>query len=261
MTVNLKNKPLIEAIFEIKWSPENSGQSVLDLNTQLMFGRLFDRINSTYPNYEQLSLAAIPELMADGIVKHRFKSEKGWPLVQLGTGILTLNDTENYVWEDFKPRIIDVIKNLIEVYPNKDKFQVQSMLLKYINAIDINSNENIYNFLKDKMKINLSLNNSFFENTSINNNPVHIDLRFAFDCERPKGVINFHIFKGQKLDNTGNTITDALIWETIIQSNGNNISDISEISLHLEQWLEEAHDVTHNWFFTLVEGDLLRSFE
>ncbi|MBE9171358.1 hypothetical protein IQ238_28985 [Pleurocapsales cyanobacterium LEGE 06147] len=70
--------------------------------------------------------------------------------------------------------------------------------------------------------------------------------------------MNFRIFKGQKINDRDNKITDALIWETTIQSFD---SDVSEVPLHLDKWLEDAHSVAHDWFFTLIEGDLLRSFE
>ncbi len=258
MVVNLKNKPLIEAIFEIRWKIQHSDQSISDLDNQLMLGRLFDRISSTYPKYERLfPFADIPEQMAEGILKHRFRTEAGWPLVQVGTGILTVNDTENYLWQNFKPKVIDVINNLYDIYPNNKQIEPQSIILKYIDAIDIDASDDIYSFLKNKMKLNICIDDSMFKKTSIHNKPIHLDIKFVFNCDRPKGTIHFHLFQGKKSDNSGN-ITDALIWETVIQSNN---SDIPEISLNLEQWLEDAHQILHDWFFTLVEGDLLRSFE
>ncbi|MBD2346257.1 TIGR04255 family protein [Anabaena subtropica] len=256
---NLTNKPLVEAIFEIRWYTEQPPFIGGDPNTQLILGRLFDRINENYPIYEQLPFASIPEQMAEGIVKHRFKSEKGWPLVQLGNGILTVNDTENYIWQDFKKRIIDVVDNLYIVHPSKDKFRPRYLILKYIDAIDLDLKENeFYEFLKNKMKIELNFSPLLFEKTLVTNNPIQLDLQFAFPAENPKGIVNFRIVKGQKFDNQRNLASDALIWETTIQSTD---PDIPEIPSNLDKWLENAHSVCHNWFFTLVDGDLLRRFE
>lgn len=252
----LKNKPLVEAIFEIRWYLE---QANIDPNNQLLLGRLFDRINTEYPVYEQLPFAAIPEQMVEGLVRHRFRSENGWPLVQLGSGVLTLNDTENYIWKDFHRRVINVVNNLYVVHPNKQKFRTRNLTLKYIDAIDVNLNEaEVYEFLREKMKLNLSLNPALFEKSSVEQNPMQLDLQFAFKSNKPKGILNFRMAKGEKIDNQENTTKDVLIWETTIQSNE---SDLPEIPLNLGQWLEEAHSVAHDWFFTLVEGDLLRSFE
>ena len=256
---NLTNKPLVEAIFEIRWYVEQPQLIGGDPNTQLILGRLFDRINENYPIYEQLPFASIPEQMAEGIIKHRFKSDKGWPLVQLGNGVLTVNDTENYIWQDFKKRIIEVVDNLYIVHPSKDKFHPNHLILKYVDAIDLNLKENeFYEFLKNKMKIELNLNPLLFEKTLVKNNPLQLDLQFAFNSENPKGIVNFRIVKGQKFDNQTNLASDALIWEITIQSIA---PDLPEIPANLDKWLEKSHSVCHNWFFTLVDGDLLRSFK
>lgn len=257
----LKNPPLVEAIFEIRWYREKQEKSPLTPSTQLILGRLFDKLKSNYPKYEQLPSASIPEQMSEGIVGHQFRSENGWPLVQLGTGVLTVNDTENYIWPDFNKRIIDVVERLYLVYPNPEKFKTQSLVLRYINAIDLNleNNAGIYEFLKEKMKVNLSINNSLFEKTSANSNPVGLDLQFAFSCDRPKGVLKFRISKAQKLEEDKTITSDVLILEATVESNERDLK--FEIPSNLHQWLEEAHLVAHNWFFTLVEGDLLRRFE
>lgn len=256
---SLKNKPLIEAIFEIRWNLEQQSPLGIDPNNQFILARLFDRINTEYPVYEQLPFAAIPEQMVEGLVRHRFRSENGWPLVQLGSGVLTVNDTENYIWKDFHRRVINVVDDLYIVYPNKQSFRVKNLILKYVDAIDLNlEGTEVYDFLREKMKFNLSLNPLLFEKNSINKNPIQLNLQFAFKSNSPKGIVNFRIVKGEKIDNQENTTRDALIWEITIQSNE---PDIPEIPLNLSKWLEEAHSVAHNWFFTLVEGDLLRSFE
>ncbi|MBE9171356.1 TIGR04255 family protein [Pleurocapsales cyanobacterium LEGE 06147] len=75
---NLKNKPLVEAIFEIRWSVEQQNQLSIDPNIQFLLGRLFDRISSEYPTYEQLPSSLVPENMAEGLVKHRFRTTRNW---------------------------------------------------------------------------------------------------------------------------------------------------------------------------------------
>ena len=256
----LKKPPLVEAIFEIKWYAEQQDRAPVNPTTQLILARLFDQLNSSYPKYEQLPFASIPEEMGQGIVGHQFRSENGWPLVQLGTGVLTVNDTENYTWQDFHKRIIDVVNKLDLVYPSQEKFQTQSLALKYLNALDLNLEDlDIYELLRDKMKFNLSINNSLFEETLANPNPLGLDLQFGFRCNKPKGVLKFRISKAKKLDQGQNRMNEVLLWEIRVESNEADIK--LEIPSNLNQWLEEAHSVAHKWFFTLIEGDLLRSFE
>ncbi len=255
---NLKNKPLLEAIFEIRWQVEQQNQLSIDSNTQFIVGRLFDRISSEYPIYEQLPSSAIPDNMAEGLVKHRFRSDQGWPLIQLGTGILTVNDTENYNWVNFKKRVIEVIDKLYIVHPTKDKFRPTQLILKYVDAVELRPGENVYKFLEEKMKLNLSLNPLLFQKTSVEESPIQFDLQFLFKSHKPNGNLNFRLLKSLKINNQNNEPTEVLIWETVIHSPQ---ASIPEIPLHLEQWLEDAHSVAHDWFFTLIEGDLQRRFE
>ncbi|WP_367363325.1 TIGR04255 family protein [Mesotoga sp.] len=46
------------------------------------------------------------------------KEQESWPLVQLGPGIITLNATEDYSWDDFSYRIDRLIENFFESYPD-----------------------------------------------------------------------------------------------------------------------------------------------
>ncbi|MBE9171357.1 hypothetical protein IQ238_28980 [Pleurocapsales cyanobacterium LEGE 06147] len=89
---------------------------------------------------------------------------------------MTVNDTENYLWKDFKNRVINVVNNLYVVYPSKNKFIPKQLILKYVDAIDLKKDEEIYNFLREKMKLNLSLNPLLFKKTSVDANPVQFDL-------------------------------------------------------------------------------------
>lgn len=42
-----------------------------------------------------------------------------------------------------------------------------------------------------------------------------------------------------------------------MQSSG---KDVPAMPNKFEEWLESAHNITHNWFFKLIEGDLEREF-
>jgi uncharacterized protein (TIGR04255 family) len=95
----LRNKPLLEAIFELRWELQEQAPGLkLDPHYKILIGSLYDRVKDEYPFHEELPTATIPDEISGYIVKHRFrKSENGWPLIQLGPGVVTLNDTEGYV--------------------------------------------------------------------------------------------------------------------------------------------------------------------
>jgi uncharacterized protein (TIGR04255 family) len=52
--------------------------------------------------------------------------------------------------------------------------------------------------------------------------------------------------------------TDALVWETMVQSTSENALPMPE---RIADWLNDAHELTDDWFFKLIEGELERRFE
>jgi len=251
----LKNKPLSEAIFELKWKLQEIRESIrIDPHYKILVGSLFSKLREDYPYHEMLPAASIPDDIAGHVIQHRFRKGKAeWPLLQIGPGILTVNDTEGYIWEDFEKRINIAINALIESYPELETFKINSILLRYIDAVEFNfDSNNIFNFLSQKMKTEVTLYDALFNNTGVDSNPSSFDLRYSFPCEEPKGIIHLRFVRGKK-DNQ-----EALIWETMVQSTGENVPVIAS---GVADWLNSAHNLTDDWFFKLIEGELERRFE
>lgn len=256
----LTKKPLIEAIFEVRWrlqEQEHDPTIKLDPHYKLLIGRMYDRLSKEkeYTFHEQLPTVAIPDEIAGYIVQHRFRKGKGeWPLVQIGPGIVTLNDTEGYVWEDFEKRIKQVIDVLFETYPDaENKLEINSLLLRYIDAVPFDFTKGlVFDFLKEQMKTNVTLHSRLFEDTEVNKLPSSLDLRFSFPIANPAGTIHLRFLKGKKSN------SDALIWETMVQSVERDAPKGKE---NIISWVKDAHGLTDDWFFKIIEGDLLRRFE
>ena len=109
---------------------------VIDPYYRLLLGRFFDRVKDQYPVPEQLPTATIPEMLVPQVVQQRFRIQKdGWPLLQIGPGILTVNDTAHYTWTDFRQRGIDAMANLHDnSYPNIKDLQIESLVLQLIST-------------------------------------------------------------------------------------------------------------------------------
>ena len=251
----LENKPLIEAIFEIRWQLQDSKSGgKIDPPYKLLVGRLSDKLDKEYPFYEQMPTASIPDELSEYNVQHRFrKSENKWPLIQIGPGILAINDTKNYTWEDFEKRIIEGVKILFEIYPNSSKnLIISSIMLRYIDAIEFDyKKEDIFKFLKDQMKIEINLTPKLFKESIVEQNPLNFNGVFSYSCAKPKAIVNLRVGRGKKRG------IDTLMWETIVHSQ----SDIPQLPSGLGDWLFDAHNVTDDWFFTLIEGELLERFK
>jgi uncharacterized protein (TIGR04255 family) len=254
----LKNKPLVEAIFELRWNLQEPAPGMrIDPHYKLLIGRIYDRVKDDYPFHEQLPTATMPDEIAGYVVQHRFRKEKDkWPLLQIGPGIITLNDTDGYVWEDFEKRIDNLINTLFEAYPDaEDNLKVNGLLLRYIDAIDFDfdfEKEGIFSFLEEQLKTNIQLHQELFEGTSVGTLPLNLDLRFSFPSAKPKGVVHLRFIRGKRKE------SDALIWETAVQS---VTEDALEALEGVTTWIKDAHNLTDDWFFKLIEGELQRRFE
>jgi len=252
----LKNKPLVEAIFEVRWELQEPASGMkIDPPYKLLIGSIYDRVKDQYPFYEQLPTAAMPDEIAGYVVQHRFRKDKEeWPLIQIGPGIITLNDTEGYVWEDFEKRIHHMVDILFETYPDADDgLRINWLLLRYIDAVDFNyGKNNIFPFLRKNLKVYIDMYEKLFEETGVGNSPLGFDLRFSYPATKPKGAVHLRFVRGKKKD------VDALIWETQVQSVGD---DTPKDKDQIIDWGAEAHMLTNNWFFKMIEGELLKRFE
>lgn len=251
----LKNKPLVEAIFEMRWKPIEKTQGINTFpDYRILVGRLYDRVREEYPFHEQLPAASMPDEIAGYVIQHRFrKNQNEWPLIQIGPGIITINDTEGYVWEDFERRIVQLIDNIFKTFLDLKNLKINSLTLRYIDSIAFDyEKDNIFYFLKDKMKTNIEIYNALFKDTEVDELPLGFDLRFVYPSNNPKGAVKVRFTKGRRKG------SDALIWETIVQSIEIDAPDTKD---KIRDWVKKAHVLSHDWFFKLIDGELLRRFE
>lgn len=208
----LKNKPLVEAIFELRWELQEPASGMkIDPHYKILIGRIYDRVKDEYPFHEPLPTATIPDEIAGYVVQHRFRKDKDkWPLIQIGPGIITLNDTEGYIWEDFEKRLYHLLEILFDAYPNAETdLKISWALLRYIDAVDFNyEEENIFSFLSSNLKIYIDIYKKLFEDTGVKDLPLGFDLRFSFPATKPEGAIHLRFVRGKRKNK------DALIWET-----------------------------------------------
>jgi len=250
----LKNKPLVEAIVEIRWKLTSSlpGEE-RDPHYKLLLGRLFDRLQGDYPEHEPLPTASIPDELVGHVVQHRFRVAPGeWPLVQVGPGIFTLNETSKYVWPDFQRRAVEAVIKLYDAHPKVADLKIHSLILRYIDAVEFDfSKENVFDFLRKYLKVELRLPPSLFEDTQIDSMPCSSIWQTTFRCQQPRGRVHVGLATGQRNDRP------AVLWETTVQSVDTNLPHMPD---SFPEWLEGAHRITHDWFFKLIAGELERKF-
>ena len=265
----LKNKPLVEAIFEIRWRLEAESEipfidkngkkhpTRIDPHYKLLVGRLYDKIKDNYPYPESLPASKIPDEFSAYVIQHRFrKAENMWPLIQLGPGILTVNDTVDYVWEEFLEKIEKILQILYEIYPkSSENLVINGLMLRYIDAVEFDiEKDSVFDFLKKQLKIEVNLYQKLFKDTNVKKKPMNFDLKFDFQSENPKGLIFLRFSKGYDKD----LDKYAILWETVVKSEQKDVpNDLDSIII----WIKNAHNLADDWFFKLIEGELEERFK
>lgn len=246
---SLAKPPLVEAIFEVKWDISKIKQDVKK-DSSLVAGILSDKIKSEYPYHEPLDAAKIPEDFVSGIVQYRFRAGEGKsPLVQIGSGVFTVNHinegiSPKYDWDDFKARCSRNYNDLVSFYPISGA--VNSILLRYINAIEFDfEKENIFKFLSERLKINISMPENFSSEANLEEKPLNFNFSFTYPCSKPVGSLKVFFSSGKM-----NTGKDSLVWH--IEFMAKDLK-VPELPSELEKWLEDSHLNIEEAFFNLVE--------
>lgn len=161
----LKHLPLVEYIFDIRWSNKNGKQGLYD-DYILNVGRLYEKLkNNGYK--EPITFQSVPKeifTMIDApppITHQFFKGTEPhpvnglfYPLVQFGPGIASLNiDKRNYNWRDLvRPEIINLYNSLSELHNNFSS-NINHISLR---SLDFFEAENYQEALLNKFKISIS---------------------------------------------------------------------------------------------------------
>ena len=252
----LLHPPLIEAIFELRWEIENDAQTgrMRDPSYPMMYGRLYERLKKDLPLIEDLpSTQAHPET-TPFVPRHRMRKEaNGYPLVQVGPGILTVNESKGYSWAGFRSLILRLIESVADLYPtNVLPLNFIKGEIRYVNGIRFDlARENPLSFLAEKLHMKMELDPEFFELNAMNERPNAVGLNLSYVIDKPIG--NFAIsanlgqFEGKP----------AFIQQTLIQSFGElTPSDANGFT----PWLEEAHQIAENCFQVFYKGALMEKF-
>lgn len=248
---NLANKPLVEAWFELRWGLEAQAGQVVDPHHQILVGQLYSLLKEKYPFSERLPTADIPEGFAPYLPRHRFRvASERWPLVQISPGILTVNDTENYTWEDFSSYCTVAIDALFSIHPNANNLRITEVALHYADA-DILQDGSALELLQE-LKVSVKLPEALFAGQRISPVNSGVNLSLTYPAKQPKGTFQVSFRQGRKNED------DALIWETQVLSRG---ADAPHLSEEIKTWLQDAHDTTHDWFFRQIDGDLLERYK
>ena len=253
----LSKQPLLEVVFELHWK---SKKGYPDPNYKLIIGSFYDHIKSRFPVFEPLMTASIPEEAIppnNRIVQYRFWSKnKVWPVVQLGSGIITVNMNKDYEsWNKFKPVIEEVIDNFLKSHPSIENLILEKLILRYIDVLPFDfSKNNVLDYIRNKLHVNLIIDlGDDQRKTKLSEAPINIDLKLEHLISEPEGILGFRFFKA--------TIEgrDVLAMESYVISREYPQIEFSREPIGV--WLDKAHNMTDFIFSSLIRGELLEELK
>ncbi len=235
----LKNAPLLEVIFELQWDLTED-----DWRTYpYLHGDLYEKMKDDYPEREVLLPPYLPKQILEGNVQYRFKHKMGYPLFQIGAGILTLNSTdEEYEWKHYNNYIDDLLESFFTVNDIVNKTYKPSLSYYDILKLDM-KNYDVFKYVSKYLNLTIDQNAYNFEK-----NP-H-DFNFGFSYNLGFANLKVRIDSGKKDDENKGLILQ-------IQLNSNSGFDSKS---KLMSWLNKAHDFSSQYFKDLTQGELYTSF-
>lgn len=241
----LPNAPLVEVIFEIRWNAND--KTSLD-KFQILLGSMFAELKSDFPKVITLQPdAAIPVNAFIGVPTHRFTSETGYPMYQLGPGVLSVNMTNpDYVWESF----IEAIKKVTKVFESLSELQGKkiTIALKYMDFFKCNFSEID---LADYIKTNFHLT---VDAPYLNDSKAK---EFSFATMRDVEQGHFTMTMNTGYNNVSGNQIEGIITESNIASD----IPFEELTSYIDDKLPMAHEYLGKFFKKMTEGDLYASFE
>jgi uncharacterized protein (TIGR04255 family) len=246
----LPKAPLQEAIFEIRWELEvdpKTGQ-LIDPGFQLAQGKLQDIAKNKFPVFNRKLPHGFPEQMfPHQVVNQYWAAKETWPVIQLGPGIFTVNDTDmKYDWhKTYFPLIKECLTWIFKVHENPLK--INTVILRYIDSVklkDYGFEGRWHEFVTQHF--NFSFVNSY--NTRGTLKALHFSQSFELP-DKSELQVSMNSGKYRKTDD------DALIWQTTVAKQD------SFDQASLLTWLEEAHTTTSALFREMTKPKFYDSFK
>jgi uncharacterized protein (TIGR04255 family) len=196
----------------------------------------------------------VPDQLTPYVVRHRFRATPtGWPCVQIGPGVATVNFVSEYTWEAFRDTVLYFIPMLTDAYETAGRpIRPTSVVLRYVNSVRFDpTTTDVLDYIGRNLNLRVQLPAPIQQSVVRQGVPEGLVLRVGFPLSRPLGVGYVQVGNGTR------DSAPSLVWDLSVASSD---ARAPRLDTGFAQWLDEAHDVMEDWFFALVEGDLQQQF-
>ncbi len=242
----LPKAPLQEAIFEMRWllEPDATGRGLVDTQYEFALGKFQDTLKANFPFHVPKFPSEVMHRMLNYQTMHQFwHGENQWPVVQLGPGIATVNDTDqNYEWE--KTYLPNIDKVLLALKKSYNELNFDSLSLRYLDVVRVAD----YGFTNWRDFVSEHINFQFENQFDTRGDQVSLNFEQTFNLNE-LGFLNLNFSSGQN-----NRKEDVFIWQIAVTKQG-SVTDEEVLP-----WLDEAHECTSALFVEICKKEFYGSF-
>lgn len=237
--IRYKKPPLIEALCEFRFQETETIPNII-------LGRFYEQIEQEFPTVETHKGIGVqthegmfaPTLFMEE--RTRFANKDGTKLIQLGSGLLVVNQLKPYNdYASFRIFIEKTLETYRKVAKPKD---VQSIGLRYINRIEINPDQS----LEDIFNIGFNIPNMFQDFPD----PYLLKMEFSYSNGRDKLVVVL-----------ATASEDKGLKKGVMLDFDYTLSKPNEINDDFLGWLDEAHEEIEKAFHACLKKSVINAFE
>lgn len=252
-----ENPPLVEVIAEVHWGLHRlpSIDGAIDPHFPDFLDRFRRAAKSKGFSHEELVVPAeAPLEFFGGQVTRRFRPKGGgWPLYQIGPGVMSINIVPPYRgWEEFRPIIRQGFELLLKAHIGlKSSANFNRIQLRYINAFDEEFGmQHPGDFVRDELKLGVEVPTKL--KASLRKGDANIQhegrlMTLLGDPDGAAGVLSWN--KGKKEDR------EAVIVQIDIRAGDKSVPKTVR---NMMTWLDKAHAAVHTWFHAIVSPNIAK---
>ena len=263
MALKLPNAPLVEVVFELRWSVEQI-QGMNGLGFDPAFSQFSNNFTAAvkeqgFTTCEDFASGQPP--VPYGVV-YRYKKEPNspFPLYQIGHGIFACNMAADYEWKSFRKFMADGLDLTFKTHPGSfgKSPNVVGLELRYVDVFDEGLLKHISaeRFLRENTKFGFTglkfLDSDIFDETGDSYFKTHRILK-------KDPLSTFFVDIGPGINNKDRSVlmTSRLIKSAVTLDMGTNHRSIRK---NILEWIDSAHNVLSPFFQDFMSEDLMAEF-
>jgi uncharacterized protein (TIGR04255 family) len=267
-THRLPKAPLIEVVFELRWTLQGGPDAPSVLRSDPALLPLIDRFTATT---KKLGFAFFRDMSKPletggyGVARRFYKGvEAPFPILQVGPGIFASNEGPLYQWRSFKAQTVRGVRALIEAYPKLGFFSLEPIYLelRYIDVFDkwLLGKASLFHFVAHGTSLKFELPPMLNDRKLFEGDPVgRFGLTRRLKCwEGSTFMLDFASSK------TPDNKEDVIRLESKVSCNERGVPKLKTNTKFLQdvdQWLEFAHGITSPFFKALLLPEIMDKFK